>query len=69
MVIEGAKRYYQSYNVIPAFAHEIKYMNRIAKKILNSENKSLPHKWIAGAIALGISLPYISSLLNSGTEK
>ena len=37
MVIEGAKQYYQSYNVIPAFAHEIKYMNRIAKKVLNAE--------------------------------
>jgi hypothetical protein len=36
---------------------------------LNSETKSLPYKWIAGAIALGISLPYISSLLNSGREK
>ena len=35
----------------------------------NSETKSLPYKWIAGAIALGISLPYISSLLNSGREK
>ena len=35
----------------------------------NAETKSLPYKWIAGAIALGISLPYISSLLNSGREK
>ena len=38
MVIEGAKQYYQAYNVIPAFAHEIKYMNRIAKKVLNAES-------------------------------
>ncbi len=38
MVIEGAKQYYQSYNVIPAYAHEIKYMNRIAKKVLNAES-------------------------------
>jgi len=38
MAIEGAKQYYQSYNVIPAYAKEIKYMNRIAKKVLNSEN-------------------------------
>ncbi len=35
----------------------------------NAETKSLPYKWIAGAIALGISLPYISSLLNSGRKK
>ena len=69
MMMEGAKQYYTSYNVIPAHAKEIKYMNRIAKKVLNSETKSLPYKWIAGAIALGISLPYISSLLNSGREK
>jgi len=34
-----------------------------------AETKSLPYKWIAGAIALGLSLPYISSLLNSGREK
>ncbi len=38
MVIEGAKQYYQSYNVIPAHAHEIKHMNRIAKKLLNAES-------------------------------
>jgi hypothetical protein len=35
----------------------------------DAETKSLPYKWIAGAIALGISLPYISSLLNSGRKK
>jgi hypothetical protein len=40
-----------------------------AEQSFNAENKSLPYKWIAGAIALGLSLPYISSLLNSGREK
>jgi len=43
--------------------------NYLRAESFNAETKSLPYKWIAGAIALGISLPYISSLLNSGRKK
>ena len=67
MVIEGAKQHYKSYNIIPAHANEIKYMNRIAKKILNSENKS-NNKWIYGALLVGLSIPVLSTLLNSGKD-